>query len=268
MKFSAPIALFAAGVLAAPSASELCTRELSTVNTIMTTVLNGIQNLDNTCLSYTGGPGPELTNASTYMLEIIRTATNNAAAMLPLTMEEAQAFQPLSDQLNAAGDKLLTDISSKVALFSAACICDTTLNWVAHIAGNVNTLMTTISTKFPAGGKGGDEIAHFTQVFSDMQSQLSECSGKPCAGAGGNDKSVPATTRPVAGAPAPTGVTPGHSNNSTKASPTAKGTNGDASATAKGTKDASPTAKGVVTAGAAATFSGAGLAVAIAALLI
>lgn len=128
--------------------------------------------------------------------------------------------------------------------------------------------MTTISTKFPAGGKGGDEIAHFTQVFSDMQSQLSECSGKPCAGAGGNDKSVPATTRPVAGAPAPTGVTPGHSNNSTKASPTAKGTNGDASATAKGTKDASPTAKGVVTAGAAATFSGAGLAVAIAALLI
>lgn len=133
MKFSAPIALFAAGVLAAPSASELCTRELSTVNTIMTTVLNGIQNLDTTCLSYTGGPGPELTNASTYMLEIIRTATNNAAAMLPLTMEEAQAFQPLSDQLNAAGDKLLTDISSKVALFSAACICDTTLNWVAHI---------------------------------------------------------------------------------------------------------------------------------------
>ncbi|KAI8189039.1 hypothetical protein K4K51_005630 [Colletotrichum sp. SAR 10_75] len=276
MKFSAPIALFAAGVLAAPSASELCTRELSTVNTIMTTVLNGIQNLDTTCLSYTGGPGPELTNASTYMLEIIRTATNNAAAMLPLTMEEAQAFQPLSDQLNATGDKLLTDISSKVTLFSTACICDTTLNWVAQIAGNVNTLMTTISTKFPAGGKGGDEIAHFTQVFSDMQSQLSECSGKPCAGAGGNDKSVPATTRPVAGAPAPTGVTPGaavpapgHSNNSTKgASPTAKGTNGDASATTKGTKEASPTAKGVVTAGAAATFSGAGLAVAIAALLI
>ncbi|KAH9237692.1 hypothetical protein K456DRAFT_1828767 [Colletotrichum gloeosporioides 23] len=246
MKFSALIALFAAGVLAAPSASELCTRELSTVNTIMTTVLNGIQNLDTTCLSYTGGPGPELTNASTYMLEIIRTATNNAAAMLPLTMEEAQAFQPLSDQLNAAGDKLLTDISSKVTLFSTACICDTTLNWVAQIAGNVNTLMTTISTKFPAGGKGGDEIAHFTQVFSDMQSQLSECSGKPCAGAGGSDKSVPATTRPVAGAPAPT----------------------DASATTKGTKEASPTAKGVVTAGAAATFSGAGLAVAIAALLI
>ncbi|KAK2776672.1 cell wall protein [Colletotrichum kahawae] len=276
MKFSAPIALFAAGVLAAPSTSELCTRELSTVNTIMTTVLNGIQNLDTTCLSYTGGPGPELTNASTYMLEIIRTATNNAAAMLPLTIEEAQAFQPLSDELNAAGDKLLTDISSKVTLFSAACICDTTLNWVAQIATNVNTLMTTISTKFPAGGKGGDEIAHFTQVFADMQSQLSECASKPCAGAGGNDKSVPATTRPVAGAPAPTGVTPGaavpapgHSNNGTKeASPTAKGTNGDASHTTKGTKEASPTANNVVTAGAAATFSGAGLAVAIAALLL
>nr|XP_036587711.1 cell wall protein [Colletotrichum truncatum]KAF6798653.1 cell wall protein [Colletotrichum truncatum] len=141
MKFSTSIALFAAGVLAAPSASDLCTREeVSTVNTIMTTVLEGIQSLDATCASYTGGPGQELVDASNKMLTIIRTATNNAASMLPLTMDEAIAFQPLSDKLNAAGDKLLTDIQSKTPLFAQSCICEVTLNWVAQIGVETSTL--------------------------------------------------------------------------------------------------------------------------------
>ncbi|KAK2024662.1 hypothetical protein LX32DRAFT_643443 [Colletotrichum zoysiae] len=133
MKFFAPIVLLAAGVLATPTPSDLCERELSDVNAIMTTVLNGIQELDGSICGYGGGPGAELEDASGKMLTIIRTATNNAAAMLPLTMDEAIAFQPLSDQLNAAGDKLLVDLDEKVPLLSKSGACDSTLAWVAQV---------------------------------------------------------------------------------------------------------------------------------------
>lgn len=132
MQFFTTIVLAAAGVIAAPSA-DLCARELTTVNTIMTTVLNGIQSLDGSILAYTGGPGTELQDASATMLEIIRNATNNAAAMLPLSTDEAIAFQPLSDQLNAAGDKLLVDLESKVPIFAQSDACPTALSWVAQV---------------------------------------------------------------------------------------------------------------------------------------
>ncbi|KAK6215767.1 cell wall protein [Colletotrichum tabaci] len=237
MKFFAPIVLLAAGAIAAPSPSELCERELSTVNTIMTTVLNGIQSLDGSICAYSGGPGKELEDASATMLTIIRTATYNAAAMLPLTMDEAIAFQPLSDQLNAAGDKLLVDLSNKVPLFAKSGACDSTLTWVAQVGGNVNTLMTTISTKFPAGGKGGDEITHFNGIFAEMQDKLSTCStGGKGSGSGSGTKIVDGN-----------------------------GTQGN------GTRGGSPTStiRPVVTAGAALmTISGAGLAAAVAAFIL
>ncbi|GKT43015.1 uncharacterized protein ColSpa_03196 [Colletotrichum spaethianum] len=258
MKFTTPIVLLAASVIAAPSPSELCDRELSTVNTIMTTVLNGIQSLDGSICAYSGGPGKELEDASSTMLTIIRTATYNAASMLALTMDEAIAFQPLSDQLNAAGDKLLVDLSNKVDLFAKSGACDTTLTWVAQVGSNVNTLMTTISTKFPAGGKGGDEITHFNGIFTEMQQKLSTCStgGKGSgsgsgSGSGNDDKAVGSATKVVA---VPTAV--------------ATATN---TAYGNGTKGASPTSttRPVVTAGAALmTLSGAGLAAAVAAFIL
>ncbi|GJC84862.1 hypothetical protein ColLi_07700 [Colletotrichum liriopes] len=252
MKFFTPLVLLAASVIAAPSPSELCERELSTVNTIMTTVLNGIETLDGAICAYTGGPGKDLEDASSTMLTIIRTATYNAVAMLPLTMDEAIAFQPLSDKLNAAGDKLLVDLSNKVDLFAKNGACDSTLSWVAQVGGNVNTLMTTISTKFPAGGKGGDEIKHFNAIFAEMQEKLSTCStGGKGSGSGNDDKAVGSATRVVA---VPTAV--------------ATATSG---AHGNGTKGASPTStnRPVVTAGAALmTFSGAGLAVAVAAFIL
>ncbi|EFQ25670.1 hypothetical protein CGRA01v4_02271 [Colletotrichum graminicola] len=254
MQFFAPIVLLAAGALAAPSPSELCERELSTVNTIMTTVLNGIQALDGSICAYGGGPGAELETAAGTMLTIIRTATNNAASMLPLTMDEAIAFQPLSDQLNAAGDKLLVDLDAKVPLFAKSGACDSTLSWVAQVGSNVNTLMTTISTKFPAGGKGGDEIAHFNGIFSQMQDKLSTCTtgskGSSTgygSGSGSDDKAVGSGTK--------------------VAVPTAVPTYG----AGNGTKGATPTStiRPVVTAGAALmTFSGAGLAIAVAAFIL
>ncbi|KAK2056286.1 hypothetical protein LY76DRAFT_618005 [Colletotrichum caudatum] len=246
MKFFAPIVLLAAGVLATPTPSDdLCERELSDVNAIMTTVLNGIQELDGSICGYNGGAGADLEDASGKMLTIIRTATNNAAAMLPLTMDEAIAFQPLSDQLNAAGDKLLVDLDAKVPLLAKSGACDSTLTWVAQVGGNVNTLMTTISTKFPAGGKGGDEITHFNGIFSQMQDKLSGCStgGKP-SGSGGDDKAVGSGTKVAV----PTYISGGAGN---------------------GTKGASPTTRPVVTAGAALmTFSGAALAAAVAAFIL
>ncbi|KAK1963304.1 hypothetical protein LY78DRAFT_203635 [Colletotrichum sublineola] len=256
MKSFAPIVLLAAGAFAAPSPAELCDRELSTVNTIMTTVLNGIQSLDGSICAYNGGPGAELEEASGKMLTIIRTATYNAAAMLPLTMDEAIAFQPLSDQLNAAGDKLLVDLSDKVPLFAKSGACDSTLTWVAQVGSNVNTLMTTISTKFPAGGKGGDEIKHFNGIFAEMQDKLSSCStgGKGSGSGSGStsdDKAVASGTKILA---VPTAV-PTYS----------------VGVAGNGTKGASPTStnRPVVTAGAAMlTFSGAGLAAAIAAFIL
>ncbi|KAK1624860.1 hypothetical protein BDP81DRAFT_382055 [Colletotrichum phormii] len=249
MKFTTPIVFLAAGVLATPT-PELCERELSQVNTIMTTVLNGIQSLDGSICAYAGGDGKDLEDAPTTMLTTIRTATYNAVAMLPLTMDEAIAFQPLSDQLNAAGDKLLIDLSEKVPSFAQAGICDSTLSWVAQIGGNVHTLMTSISTKFPAGGKGGDEITHFDGIFQEMQDKLSTCAtgGKgSSSGAGNDNKGVGSATKAVPAATATASVT-AHTN---------------------GTRGASPTATTVVTAGAALmTFSGAGLAAAIFALVL
>ncbi|KAF9870199.1 hypothetical protein CkaCkLH20_12285 [Colletotrichum karsti] len=205
MKSFAPIALFAAGAFAAPNAAELSLRQLSNVNTIMETVLAGIQSLDQTCVAYSGGQGQELVQASDKMLTIIRTATDNAAAMQPLSMDEAIAFQPLSDKLNAAGDKLLDDITGKLSLYAQNCICESTLNWVSQISGNVNTLMTTISTKFPQGGKGGDEISHFGQVFTQMQESLQSCSGKACTPGSGPAGGFTPTEAAVPGAAAPTG---------------------------------------------------------------
>ncbi|KAF6802938.1 hypothetical protein CSOJ01_11263 [Colletotrichum sojae] len=254
MKFSAPAALlFAAGALASPTAAELCARELSTVNTIMTTVLEGIQGLDSSISAYKGGPGKELEEASTKMLGTIRTATNNAAAMTPLTMDEAIAFQPLSDKLNAAGDKLLTDLESKVDLFAKSKICETTLSWVAQVGGNVNTLMTTISTKFPAGGKGGDEIAHFNKIFQTMQDKLAACSG---GGSGVAPTAASNGTKPDA---------TGKPSSGSGSKPSANPTNKDESNPSKPTSAVKP----VVTAGAAImTVSGAGLFAAFAALLL
>ncbi|KAK0372062.1 hypothetical protein CLIM01_10587 [Colletotrichum limetticola] len=257
MKFTTPIVFLAAGVIATPT-PELCARELSQVNTIMTTVLNGIQSLDGSICAYAGGDGKDLEDASSTMLTTIRTATYNAVAMLALTMDEAIAFQPLSDELNAAGDKLLVDLSDKVPSFAQAGICDSTLSWVAQIGGNVHTLMTSISTKFPAGGKGGDEITHFDGIFQEMQDKLSTCatggkessgsSGSPSGTGTGNDnKGVGTATKAVTAATATASVT-AHTN---------------------GTRGASPTATTVVTAGAALmTFSGAGLAAAIFALVL
>ncbi|KAK1999872.1 hypothetical protein LX36DRAFT_604149 [Colletotrichum falcatum] len=242
MKFFAPIVLLAAGVLADPSPSDLCEREVSDVNSIMSTVLDGIQTLDNAICAYDGGSGADLENASTIMLTVIRTATNNAAAMLPLTMDEAIAFQPLSDKLNAAGDKLLTDLDDKVPLIAKSGACDSTLTWVDQVGNNVNTLMTTISTKFPAGGKGGDEITHFNGIFAQMREKLSGCS-TGATGSGTDDKGVGSATK--------------------VAVPTY--------AAGNGTNGASPTGtlRPVVTAGAALmTFSGAGLAAAIAAFIL
>ncbi|KAL2878733.1 hypothetical protein SGCOL_005958 [Colletotrichum sp. CLE4] len=259
MKFTTPVVFLAAGVLATPT-PELCERELSQVNTIMTTVLNGIQSLDGSICAYAGGDSKDLEDASTTMLTTIRTATYNAVAMLALTMDEAIAFQPLSDQLNAAGDKLLVDLSEKVPSFAQAGICDSTLSWVAQIGGNVHTLMTSISTKFPAGGKGGDEITHFDGIFQEMQDKLSTCatggkgsssgssgSSGSSSGAGNDNKGVGSATKAVPAATATASVT-AHTN---------------------GTRGASPTATTVVTAGAALmTFSGAGLAAAIFALVL
>ncbi|TDZ16201.1 hypothetical protein C8034_v008185 [Colletotrichum sidae] len=249
MKSFAPVILLAAGAIAAPSAAELCARELSEVNTIMTTVLNGIQSLDGSINAYSGGPGLELVDASNTMLTIIRTATNNAAVMIPLTIDEAIAFQPLSDELNAAGDKLLVDLEAKVPTFAQSHACATALNWVAQVGTNVNTLMTTISAKFPAGGKGGEEIEHFNGIFSTMQEKLSECAG-PGADNKGVDNGSGYPTKPAGASPTVVGK------------PTAAG---------NGTKNAAPTStiKPVVTAGAAAmTFSTAGLVAAFAAFFL
>ncbi|OHE96010.1 hypothetical protein CORC01_08703 [Colletotrichum orchidophilum] len=262
MKFSTPIVLLAAGVLATPT-PELCARELSQVDTIMTTVLNGIQSLDGSICAYGGGDGKDLEDASSTMLTTIRNATYNAVAMLPLTMDEAIAFQPLSDKLNAAGDKLLVDLSAKVPLFAQARICDSTLSWVALIGGNVHTLMTSISTKFPAGGKGGDEITHFDGVFQEMQDKLNTCTtggknstyGSPgysgssggSSGAGNDNKGVGSATVAIPAATATASFPPN----------------------TNGTRGASPTATTVVTAGAAMmTFSGAGFAAVIFALVL
>ncbi|ORY59656.1 uncharacterized protein BCR38DRAFT_351401 [Pseudomassariella vexata] len=172
-------------ITAAVSASQVDTttpkRNLVEVTNIMTQVLHGILNFDAAIINYNGGPQvSQLQGASGTMVGIIKTATLAASNMTNLSVEEAQGFQPLSDKLNVAGDKLLADLNGKNDLFSKACVCEPVFELVTVVGDHVITLMNTVSTKFPQGGKGGKEIEHFTKIFNDMEEKLSKCISATC----------------------------------------------------------------------------------------
>ncbi len=122
MKLTTTLALFAAGV-SASRFQQLRLRDLAEVESIVTTVLGAIQTFDGQVSNFTGGDPSNLSSDCTKMVYTVKTAVKNLNPVSNVSLQDAYNFKPLSDQMNAAGDKLLDDLDSQVSLFKSLGLC-------------------------------------------------------------------------------------------------------------------------------------------------
>ncbi|KAI1848171.1 hypothetical protein JX265_011783 [Neoarthrinium moseri] len=284
MKSATPMFLLATGALAAVQGNQ--PRDLAQLEAIMNKVLQGLTEVDGATTAYTGGEAYELDCALEKMTDKATEATDAASKLDKLALEEAIGFQPLSNQLNAAGDKFVADLKNKIPLLSEACACEIIAESFGVLTNTASGLMNTVASKFPTQGGNGD-IAKFTASFADTNQALKDCAAKEAEEGGhegghggyegghGSPSGVP-TGAPTGGhGPYPTGeaaptghptaapAEPTHPTYANGSSPAGgSGSSGGASSADAGGDKSTPTyaSKPVVTAGASLIgFSGAAL---------
>ncbi|EJT77278.1 hypothetical protein GGTG_07190 [Gaeumannomyces tritici R3-111a-1] len=243
MKFSIPAIL---GLVMGASASAVApraaveARSLEVVVRVMTSVYEHMGRLDDAITKFQGVqdiPGLRLRGGE--MVAAVKSADAEVLGMTPVTLQEAHEFQPLSDKLNAMGEKLLGHVVDKIPTFGQVGVCSHAEQMISDIGAGVVKLMGDVAAKFPTDGQGKSNqgiIQHFTSIFADTVSKLKSCavqvtatveatSTVPCTTSTGVPIppsqsltfAVPATPTPaypkangtaVAWPPAPTGTKP------------------------------------------------------------
>ncbi|TLD21321.1 hypothetical protein PspLS_09324 [Pyricularia sp. CBS 133598] len=175
-------------------------RDLDTTLRVMNNVLDQMVVVDNTISAFKDATDlPAVMEVGTKMIAIIRSSDEEILGMTPVPLQDAIAFQPLSDKLNAQGDKLLEGVEAKVPLFGRAGVCPTLHTAVTNIGAGVVKLMNDVSDKFPQEGRqnNANTIQHFTDSFASAIANLKACADVNNAGAGkpsGDYDSAPAPT--------------------------------------------------------------------------
>ncbi|EHA55899.1 hypothetical protein MGG_08354 [Pyricularia oryzae 70-15] len=203
MKVTAAAAIMGLATLVGAANTERHqARDLDTTLRVMNNVLDQMVVVDNVISAFWDTSDlPAVQEAGTKMIAIIRASDEDILAMTPVPLQDAIAFQPLSDKLNAQGDKLLEGVEAKVPLFGRAAVCPTMHTAVSTIGAGVVKLMNDVSDKFPQEGRqnNANTIQHFTDSFASAIAKLKACadvnnaggSGKP---RGGDYDSAPAAT--------------------------------------------------------------------------
>ncbi|TLS27892.1 hypothetical protein PpBr36_02060 [Pyricularia pennisetigena] len=231
-------------------------RDLDTTLRVMNNVLDQMVIVDNTISAFKDTTDlPAVMEVGTKMIAIIRASDDEILTMTSVPLQDAISFQPLSDKLNAQGDKLLASVEAKVPLFGRANVCPTLHTAVSTIGAGVVKLMNDVSDKFPQEGRqnNANTIQHFTDSFASAIAKLKACADVNNAGAGKYGGDYDAAPAPSATYQAPataTGVVPpprvsGGARN---------GTEGAAKAPIVTAGASSVVAKGVVAALVAALF--------------
>lgn len=127
MKVTAAAAIMGLATLVGAANTERHqARDLDTTLRVMNNVLDQMVVVDNVISAFWDTSDlPAVQEAGTKMIAIIRASDEDILAMTPVPLQDAIAFQPLSDKLNAQGDKLLEGVEAKVPLFGRAAVCPT-----------------------------------------------------------------------------------------------------------------------------------------------
>ncbi|KAI6251640.1 hypothetical protein MCOR19_011717, partial [Pyricularia oryzae] len=127
MKVTAAAAIMGlAALVGAANTERHQARDLDTTLRVMNNVLDQMVVVDNVISAFWDTSDlPAVQEAGTKMIAIIRASDEDILAMTPVPLQDAIAFQPLSDKLNAQGDKLLEGVEAKVPLFGRAAVCPT-----------------------------------------------------------------------------------------------------------------------------------------------
>ncbi|KAL8420987.1 hypothetical protein RB596_001962 [Gaeumannomyces avenae] len=182
MKFSIPailgLAMGASASAVAPRAAVEA-RSLEVVMRVMTSIYEHMGRLDDVITNFQGVqdiPGLKLRGGE--MVEAVKSADAEVLGMTPVTLQEAHEFQPLSDKLNAMGEKLLGHVVDKIPTFSQVGVCSHAEQMISEIGAGVVKLMGDVADKFPTDGQGKSNqgiIQHFTSIFADTVSKLKAC---------------------------------------------------------------------------------------------
>lgn len=190
MKFSVTAVLglaLGASASAVVPRGNLEARSLEVVIRVMTNVYDHMKVLDAAIAGFEGLQHVEaLKKAGSEMVATVKAADAEVVVMTPVTLQEAQQFQPLSDKLNAMGDTLLGHVNAKVPTWGGLGLCPNALDMVSQIGAGVVKLMGDVADKFPTDGQGESNqgiIQHFTKLFDDAIAKLTTCAaGKTIGG--------------------------------------------------------------------------------------
>ncbi|TLD08548.1 uncharacterized protein PgNI_07946 [Pyricularia grisea] len=215
MKVTAAAATFGlATLVSAVNTDRHQARDLDTTLRVMNNVLDQMVVVDNTISAFKDATDlPAVMEVGTKMIAIIRASDEEILTMTPVPLQDAMTFQPLSDKLNAQGDKLLENVEAKVPLFGKAGVCPTLHTAVSTMGAGVVKLMNDVSDKFPQEGRQNNAhtIQHFTDSFASAVAKLKACADVNNAGGGkhgGDYDSAPAPSATYKPAATATGVVP------------------------------------------------------------
>lgn len=176
MKFTTAAATLSLAALT--SAADLRVRDLNTTLRVMNNVLDQMVVVQDTISKFsTADDLPAVSAVGAKMISIIMASDDDILVMENVPLADAQAFQPLSDKLNAQGDGLLAGVEAKIPVFGRAGVCDTLHTAVSAIGAGVIKLMNDVSDKFPQEGRSNNEntIQHFTDAFGSAIAKLKAC---------------------------------------------------------------------------------------------
>ncbi|KAK8106157.1 cell wall protein [Apiospora kogelbergensis] len=188
MKFSAPIIVLSATALVEAQLNALPhsatqKRDLSTMNTVLGQVLEGLTSLNQVCQQYSGSPGGDIKSGMDMSLTTVKTATETCQKMGPIPAGEAEGFKPTAEKLGESGEKLVSILDSKVPLFEKNHICGPVLGWFGGLGKNVGVLMKTVASKMPNNGTATEtaQAAAYKTKFGVLADKLKACSGNATA---------------------------------------------------------------------------------------
>ena len=173
--------------LALGSASELLSRDLATVTTVVGTVDTNIKALAQAVQAFTSD-ATQVNSASQSLLESVKQGTITISATAELSLTDAISLQQTVSALQTDGEALVSGLAAKKAAFEQAGLCTVVFNTATELGIASKALIDAVVGKVPEAARGvaGNLVSG---VISTLQKSADDFSQGNCINAGGSGKS-------------------------------------------------------------------------------
>ncbi|KAI8953666.1 hypothetical protein F4801DRAFT_536169, partial [Xylaria longipes] len=142
------VSIIATVAAAATAQASIIRRDATTIAGLLEGVFQAMTNVDNHLLNFQNDPA-SLHPAGVALLDTLKSGTQTAEAMQPLTLEDVVSIADVSYRVSSIGSQFLADFEAAAPVFAAWGICDLAYNYSLTLEAVSNQFFRANKDKFP-----------------------------------------------------------------------------------------------------------------------